>query len=398
MTRPYHVIGLVLLCLFTFSQTIHSQSTETLTFWHSWQYDPEAAAINQLIADFNASQSEITMVGVPFENYEDLRQELSQSSERPDISLSTYLDVQGYTQNGFILPLELGESKDLNPKLLALFQDSGQQWGIPFGVSAQVLAVNMTLLDRLGYYSSPQTFEDFQEIACTAARTDGLKGYPLKAGASDFESFLIGQGGRVFENGHYSFDSPEVIGVLQFYQALYDENCAYLPEMGFGGMADFAAGIIPMTQTTTRSLSFITEDMRGNPSEWMVTTTPSIQGQRSLQIYSTALVISKPNAQAFIDFLMEAEPQSFWSQQTAYLPINIAAEVGDSPQLAQAFALLNDPTIRLYQSPSEPSYHLSRELISEAVIDVTVNGRDVQETAETLQEKADILQTSPLGE
>lgn len=50
--------------------------------------------------------------------------------------------------------------------------------------------------------------------------------------------------------------------------------------------------------------------------------------------------------------------------------------------------LLNNPDVNVYTTPNFASYTTVRDLVAAAVLDVTVNGRDVMEVATQLEADA----------
>src|SRR5690606_36790919 len=104
----------------------------------------------------------------------------------------------------------------------------------------------------------------------------------------------------------------------------------------------------------------------------------------------------------FLKFLTETENQITWTTATSYFLINLeaAASLGDfeaaNPFFAAANALVNDPEVNKYNAPQQLSYGSVRNLISTAITDVTVNGRDVAEVAAELEAEANAIHADSL--
>jgi sn-glycerol 3-phosphate transport system substrate-binding protein len=101
----------------------------------------------------------------------------------------------------------------------------------------------------------------------------------------------------------------------------------------------------------------------------------------------------------FLKFLVAPESAMMWSSGSGYFnPIPSTAvmmteENFGNPELFPYFdagnQLLNNPDVTLYSSPSISAYAVVRNLIGEAIANVTSNGMSVEEAAQTLQEQAD---------
>ncbi|KAB2905273.1 MAG: extracellular solute-binding protein [Anaerolineae bacterium] len=392
-------------------------SGQTVVYWHQYNSDPQLATMNALIEEFNSTNEwGITVEGTAQGNYNDIRDLMNAaiiSGELPNLVAGFQNDALSYYRDGAATDITpyvndstygIGDL-NLNQGILAVnvFADQdGAMLAWPNQISANVLAVNLTMLGELGFDAPPTTFEEFKAIACAAAEAEETEGYPIKADSSNFESMVASHGGSIFVDGQYNFTSPEVIATFEFYKDLYDSGCAYLPDSQFGNTDDFAIGKNPMALGSTAGLPFIQGgmDAAGYVADWVVTTTPWTEGNRTLQIYvpSIIMVPSTPEQELaswlFLKFLSGVDQQVAWTTATSYFPMNLDATAGladfvaENPRFGEAFALLNDPEVTLYFAPQQLSYGAIRGLVSEALADVTSNGRDVMEVAEELEAEA----------
>ena len=395
-------------------------SGQTVVFWHQWNSDPQLAAIDGLIEEFNSTNEwGITVEGLNQGGYNEIREAMNAaiiSGELPNLvsgfqndAISYYVDDAAIDMNTYFNSEAWGYSEDdlanLNQGILDLYNFAdldGVRLGIPSQISAQVFVVNLTILADLGFDAPPATFEEFQAVACAAAEAEGTQGYPIKGGASDFESYLAGLGGTIFEDGRYVFTSPEAIAVLENYQKVYNDGCAYIPDSRFGNTDDFAIGLNPMATTSSAGVPFILLGMEGADysPDWVVTTTPWTEGNRSVQLFAPGIIItpSTPEQELasflFLKFFTQATSQEAWTTATSYFPMNTEtmANLGgfmeENPFFTQGLELLNNPDIAIYQSPQQLSYGAIRGLIDQAIADVTSNGRDVMEVAQELEAEA----------
>jgi multiple sugar transport system substrate-binding protein/sn-glycerol 3-phosphate transport system substrate-binding protein len=393
---------------------------QTVVYWHQYNGGAQLETIDALIAEFNESNEwGITVEGVSVGDYNDLRTQMNAgitSGELPNLVAGFGNDMISYGLDGAVADLDLymrdpswgftgDEIGDLNESVLDgyIFDALGGIRGAwPNQLSAQVFVVNMGMLNDLGFDAPPHTVEEMMDVACAAAAADGIEGYPIKGGASDLESFVASQGGVIFADGAYTFTNDAVIAALQMYQDIYNNDCGYIPDSQFGNTDDFAIGLNPMASTSSAGLPFIAGGMEsaGYETEWIVTTHPGAADVTALQVFSPAIAIVPTSAEAdlaswlFIKFLASEGSQRQWTENTNYFPINnvVAGSLDEleaaNPRFAEANALLSDQSVTIYSSPQQLSYGAVRGLMDAAVADVTVNGRDVAEVAQELEDAA----------
>lgn len=401
----------------------------TLTYWHQFNSDPQQATIEALVQQFNdTNEYGITVEPIAQGSYNDIRDLMNAaiiSGELPNIvagyqsdALSWYRDDGALDINGLLNDATWGYSEDERASLnmgiidVNVFEEEGGiRLAWPSVVSASLQVVNMTMLNALGFEAAPTTYEEFKAVSCAAAAAEGTQGYPITLGSSEFENFAASMGAKLWHDGAWDFTSDEAIATFQLYADLYNEGCAYIPEGQYQNTGDFAISLNPMANTSTAGIPYIVgpmlthEEENGVPyPDWIVTSTPWTDDNRVAQVFvpSNIIVPATPEeevaAWVFLKFLTSTESQITWTTATSYFPINLeaAASLGDfeaeNVYFAQANAIVSDPDITIYSSPKVISYSPVRNLIFEALADVTSNGRDVMEVAQELEEEANEIQ------
>ena len=408
-------------------------SETTVTYWHQYsEGSAQGDTMATLVEDFNANNEWGITVDAVFQGgYNEIRELMNGaiiSGEMPNLVAGFQNDAASYALDGVVVDLnEFLDSEDhgfgeeafgalnqgiLNANVFEYSPFDGAMLAWPNQISGNALSVNNTMLAELGFDSPPTTFEDFEAIACAAAESGmtgaedvEVRGYPIKPDASNFESFMAGMGGQMYdvESDSYDFTGEAAIATLQFYADLYANGCAYIPDSRFGNTDDFALGINPMALGSTAGLPFIASGFEesGVEAEWVMTTTPFTEGNRTLQLFIPSIIMVQGTPEQnlaswlFIKYLAEEDNQVTWSSATAYLPVDTNAAVSvaeaiaeDNPILAGVFDLLAEDDLNIYTAPNLVSYGAIRGLIAEAVSNVTVNGMDVVEAAEALTEQA----------
>jgi ABC-type glycerol-3-phosphate transport system substrate-binding protein len=405
----------------------------TVVYWHEWN-GAAANTMAAIVEDFNsANEWGITVEATGLGGSGDVRDQISLgivSGELPNLGGATFVsDAQGYYIEGVLLALDAymndptwgfseEEWADFNIGLL----DSGRALGEPFnnqqlawpaGMSANVLSVSTTMLGELGYDASPTTLAEFREVSCAASElttADGgdVQGFPIRDDGFDLYSFLEGNGVSYFdlETG-YDFTSDGAIEVLTFFQDLYNDGCAYVPEGSFDNTADFALGLNPMAVGSTAGIPFINADIVSNNTgiEWVNTTVPYTEGNRSAQLFfrGIGLFNSTPEenlaAWLFLKHLATTDAQVAWAVGAQYQPYTYSGLNGlgeeylaANPQINDFREMLLDPDLRLYSAPQHLGVaDIAFGPVSELVANITVGGQDVMEAATAATEAANEL-------
>jgi multiple sugar transport system substrate-binding protein/sn-glycerol 3-phosphate transport system substrate-binding protein len=402
-----------------------------VVYWHQYNDGPQLETMTALIQEFNETNEwGITVEGLPQGSAGDIRELMTAaivSGELPNLAAGFQNDAASYALDGVVVDLNAyyndptwgysdEEKADLNQDILNVdvfnFEPfNGARLAWPNQTSALVFVVNLTMLETLGFDGPPETPEEFHDVACAAAEMIGpadqdIQGFPIPVDSSHFESFVASMGGVIFDGEQYVFTSEPVLATFQLFQDLYDEGCAYIPEDRFGNTADFAQGLNPMATTSTAGLPFIINDFAaaGIDADWIVTTTPWTEGNRTLQVFVPSIIpiASTPEQQLatwlFIKFLATPENQVRWTSATSYFPMRLSADEqladfeAENPYYAAADALLTDETINVYAGPQVISYGAVRGMVSEAIANVTANGMDVMEAATALNDAANAAQ------
>lgn len=402
----------------------------TVVYWHQWG-GAQLETIDPLIAEFNETNEwGITVEGVPQGRTGDVVSLVGAgitSGELPNLAAGFQDSIQSWLLDDAVIPLdslynsemwgidEDGQA-DLRQDILDLnrapaFGNQLIAW--PIGISANVMSYNTGMLADAGFDELPTTFEDFRAASCAVAEMEGLNGFPLRTSSFDMLSFIVANGGNIFdaEADAWTFDSPEVIDTLSFFQGMIDDGCAYLPEgSAFANTDEFAFGLNPMAVGSSAGIPFINRNIEesGSGVEWVNSTTPWSEGNRSVQLFLTSVGVMNQTPEEevaswlFLKFLATTDAQSAWTQGTNYLPYTISgndalpADFFDTlPQLGDLNDLINDPDVNVFSSPAVISQFGIMNEFGNAIGEI-INGADVAETMADLQETADELHAESL--
>lgn len=176
--RRFFLIGFYLLTAFlvlsacSSKQAASSSQRVKITFWHGMT-GVHKTALNQMIRDFNHSQTKYKVVGSSQGNFMTLQQKINaaaKSKTLPTLAQTSYTNVPNYVHGGFVTSFDPYISKtdlhDIYPVFLQSSKYQGKTYAMPFSKSVRILFYNKDLLKKYGL-KVPQTWADIQQ--------DGLK-------------------------------------------------------------------------------------------------------------------------------------------------------------------------------------------------------------------------------
>ncbi len=395
----------------------------SIDYWHEWD-GAQAEAMTQIIDAFNNDNEwGITVEPVYQGNTGGLLDQISTgivSGELPNLSGAVFTNnAMGYYLDGVLVPLDAylehpvwgfddAGMDNLNHDLLGInrvpfepFDDQLLAW--PVGMSANVLSVNLGMLAGLGMDGPPTDLASFREAACAANELTGpagedVQGFPVRTNDNDMYSFIVANGGYIYDDmtGLYNFTNDGAIGVLQFFQDLYSDGCAYIPDGPYVNTADFAFGLNPMAVGSSVGVPFISKDIEtsGSNIDWVNTTVPWSGDNRTLQVYqrSMGLYVSSPEKQLatwlFLKHLAAPESQVLWTEYAQYQPYTRAgleglgeAFLSANPQFNSVREVLLDSGTRLWSEPVLVGSDRVGPVVQELIANITSGGMDVMEAA-----------------
>lgn len=149
-----------------------SGSGEELTIWYYWETEGHQKALDKVITDYNASQSEIT-VSAKYVPFADFKKQLSigaSADELPDIAILDSPDHASYATMGIFADLtgKFDVSNYYEGAVDSCTID-GTLYGVPFGVNCLGLYYNQDLLDEAGC-KAPTNWDELKETASSLTK------------------------------------------------------------------------------------------------------------------------------------------------------------------------------------------------------------------------------------
>lgn len=221
----------------TSAATSESSGEKTkITFWYSHSGD-EAAAFEQAIASYNASQDKVEVEGLSVTDKQKIIVALS-GSEAPDVIEVSNQDIINYANNGLIKTLNDKANADgydvagtYSAQALTANTLNDDLYGMPLAAMIIEMFYNKDILAEIGYDAPPTTMEELYEMAVKATELDAdgnitRLGYPLFPLASARQEGIYAFGGRWWSEDGTTLtpDDPGILDSLHMnveYRSLY---------------------------------------------------------------------------------------------------------------------------------------------------------------------------------
>ncbi len=407
-------------------------SGATVVWWHQHSGSREAF-LNEIIADFNANNPwGITVEASNQGGYGDIYNKMIAGIPSGDVpnlvvayqnqSAAYYLaggltaDMDVYVQDAQ-WGLSEAEVADFVPSFFNqdyYFMEDGSsaRIGFPPNRSLEAMYYNMDALAELGYDAVPTDWETFREAACAFSEQgwsgyegDDPVGYFVRTDASNIAAGAYSLGGDIYEDGQFTYDSPEVVAYIDFMVSLYNDGCAELIAERYGDQNAFTAGRALFYVGSTSGLPFVRsgiEDAFESPFNWGVTSLPYSDVPVS-DVYGASVSIPATTPEQelatwlFVRWMTEPVQQAGWAQASNYFPVRYSAQEGmsaifsDLPQFEQAWNLLQGETT---VEPQIASYDVIRDEASATYQNLLVSGGDVETGLVSLNNTANEIMVS----
>ncbi|MCT4553958.1 MAG: extracellular solute-binding protein [Pelagimonas sp.] len=340
----------------TLALMANSATAETeITWWHAMG-GQLGETVNQIAADFNASQDAYTITPVYKGSYEEtLTAGIAafRAGEQPNImqvfdaGAATVIGAKGATIPVQDLLEANGVEFDINDYISGVryfFADAdGKMIGMPFNSSSPVMYYNMDALKAAGV-TAPKTWEEFQTVTAPALKDAGYIALSQSHLPWIFTENFMSRHNLPFatnDNGYTGTDTKILVNndaIKAHFNAVVDWKEAGLFEWYGTGWGDnakpFEEGKVAMWLGSSGSFGGLLKKDLG--FEFSATYLPYWEGvtKEPTQTFIGGAALFAMAGQseeenkataAFFDFLTSAETQYFWHQATGYVPITEAA-------------------------------------------------------------------------
>ncbi len=377
--------------------------TELSLWYHgAGSANAEEALVNQLVEEFNASQSDWNVVIETFPQgaYNDAVGAAALAGELPDI-----LDVDGpvmpnWAWAGYMQPLGIDEAKLEGYLPGPIGRWNGEVYSVGLWDAAVAMTTRRSTLEdngiRVPTIDAPWSLEEFNDALATLAATGDYE-YPLDLGMAwtgewypyAFSPFLQSFGGDIVDRSSYAtaegvLNGDEAIAFGEWWQGLFTNG--YAPGTSQDA-ADRDVGLLegkyaiawngnwaalPVVEAFGDDALFLPAPDFGNG--------PTI-GAASWQFGVSGTSENPDGARAFIEFALQDRWFSAFSDGTGLIPVTSSA-AADTANYTDGGALEVFYDLSKAQAlvrPVTPGYLVQAKVFEKALADIA-NGADVADT------------------
>lgn len=392
----------------------------TLSMWyHGAGNEVELKLINELITDFNGSQSDwkVELQSFPQAAYNDSVVAGALAGNLPDI-----LDVDGpnmpnWAWAGYMQPLTIDESKIANflPGTKGIWD--GKLYSIGLWDAAVALVTRQSTLDELGLrkptVEQPWTKDEFM-AALDAAKAAGKWEYPLDLGMAwtgewypyAFSPFLQSFGGDIVDRSTYktaegALNGDAALAFGEWWQGLFKNGYAQATQDPADRDSGFAAGKYAFSWNgnwaALGALAAFPDTVFLPPPDFGAG--PKIGGA-SWQFGVSATSKHPEGAAAFIEFALQDKYLAAFSNGIGLIPATpSASEMVDNYKAGGPLAVFGEYSSKMaLVRPVTPGYVVQAKVFEKAVADIA-NGADVAATLDAAVDEinADIEKNNGYG-
>ncbi len=394
---------------------------QNMVFWHTFS-GREAAALQQIVADFNAAnQWGITVATEAWESDAELTAAMAavlNTDQTPDLVLVKYDQAMQYQYDQALIDLNdlyLHETwgfaaTELDDFYLPLLEQGVSpmfdQARLSFPIYAwmDVLFYNIDWLQQLEYENPPTFPGAFLEMACAAAlqpfgRAEVVDrtGYELVPDAARFADWSLTFGGKAYNPGieQYNFGSAAILDGMTYLQNMMDRQCARPVTQSGDEIENFGKGVALFAIASTNQIAEIRASVENGVNfNWRVAPLPYTAAEPVMNVDLASLSIPKstPETQLaawlFIQHFTSPEIQAYWSQSTDYLAVRSSA----GRYLAGTPAFMTSQDLLKYGVTETmlPGYAAVQDMRQHA-LRLIADGTDVQVALDQLTESANLV-------
>jgi multiple sugar transport system substrate-binding protein len=276
-------------------------------------------------------------------------------------------------------------------------------YGVPWYVETRLLYYRTDIAEKAGITAPPKTWDELKTMA-TAMKEKGGAKYGISLSPNNWQEFLpfVWQNGGelVSDGGEFTFDTPEVVGALEFYQSFFKEGltAASVPE-GFDITPAFIQGTHPMFFSGPWHMSLI-QDTGGADIEgkWAIATMPEKESGTSFVGGSDLVVFkngdNKAAAWKFVEYLSTPAVQQKWYSTVSALPSVESAWDSGTLSTDDKLSLFGEQLKDAKTPPVIPRWEqVAADVVNSEMEKAMIGDASPEQAAKSMQEKAAAIGT-----
>ncbi|SEG28052.1 ABC transporter substrate-binding protein [Paenibacillus sp. UNC499MF] len=319
-----------------------------VVFWHAMG-GANTKVVDQLVADYNASQDKIKVEAVFQGSYDDLLSKLKASmgtKEGPSVVQMYEIGSRFMIDSKMVTPMQNFIDADkydltqLEPNITGYYTFNDKLFSMPFNTSNPVLYYNKDLFKAAGLdpEKPPVTYEEFQKAAEAISKTGKATGGNFAIYGWFMEQFFANQGAEYINNGNGRkematqslVNSEAGVQTLTWWKNMVDSKALNnLGRKTDDSKKAFSAGQVGMILDSTAALKGLVDSSKGKfevgtgflPKPANAKDGGVVVGGASLWIMNDRAEDEQKATWDFIKFLTSPKEQAYWHINTGYFPI-----------------------------------------------------------------------------
>ncbi|WP_217560775.1 ABC transporter substrate-binding protein [Paenibacillus sp. GbtcB18] len=319
-----------------------------VVFWHAMG-GANTKVVDQLVADYNASQDKIKVEAVFQGSYDDLLSKLKASmgtKEGPSVVQMYEIGSRFMIDSKMVTPMQNFIDADkydltqLEPNITGYYTFNDKLFSMPFNTSNPVLYYNKDLFKAAGLdpEKPPATYEEFQKAAEAISKTGKATGGNFAIYGWFMEQFFANQGAEYINNGNGRkelatqslVNSEAGVQTLTWWKNMVDSKAMNnLGRKTDDSKKAFSAGQVGMILDSTAALKGLVDSSKGKfevgtgflPKPANAKDGGVVVGGASLWIMNDRADDEQKATWDFIKFLTSPKEQAYWHINTGYFPI-----------------------------------------------------------------------------
>ncbi|MEU4238444.1 sugar ABC transporter substrate-binding protein [Actinoplanes sp. NPDC026619] len=372
-----------------------------------WAMGTEGEKLAEFAKAFTAENpdAKVNVTAVPWDAAHQKIASAIAAKQTPDVSMIGTTMQGEFAKSGALdpTPADLFTKDAFFPGAWDTTVVDGKSFGVPWYVETRGIYYRTDLAAKAGFPDGPKTWDDLTAMAkamqSKAGAKWGLNIQPGKTGSwQSVLPFGWSNGAQIAADGKYTFDTPEMVQALQYYQSFFTAKVApsNLPQ---GALEPaFVRGEIGAFMSGPWHVGIL-NDAGGKDfaSKYSVVGMPagksstSFIGGSNIAVFKDAK--NRDAAWKFLAWLAKPEVQVKWYQTATDLPA--VQKAWDDP------ALSGDKILQVFGAqlksakapPAYPTWEQVSAVVDTEVEKVCVGGEDPAAALKNIQQQADSIGT-----
>ncbi|NHA69500.1 sugar ABC transporter substrate-binding protein [Phycicoccus flavus] len=373
-----------------------------------WAMGAEGEKLPDLAKDFEAANpgAKVNVTAIPWDAAHDKFTTAITANSTPDVAMVGTTWMGEFAGLDALDPLPSNiDTAGFFPGAQKTTEVNGTSYGIPWYVETRLLYYRTDLAKKAGYDSAPTDWQGLHDMAKAMQTKAGAKwGIGLQAGGTGswqtIMPFAWGEGAELTKDDQYSFDSPQMLDAVKYYQSFFTDGIANKSAPAQPTTEpDFASGKVPMFISGPWMMSAVEKvGGKGFKNKYSVAKIPAGSAGSSSFVGGSDFVVFKNSKQRdtawkFVQFLADPKTQVKWYGMSTDLPSVQSA--WDDPSLAgdDKLKVFGEQLTTAKAPPSYPTWEQVVANFDTEMEKVTKTGADPQKALETVQQQAQSIGT-----